>query len=67
MDFEYWTDKNGTKWKVAEMPTGYIKTIIGTLKWQLRCKAPRVPALSDTWNTWLKIFTNELERREGEC
>ena len=25
MDFETWTDKNGTQWKVTEMPTRLIK------------------------------------------
>lgn len=25
MDFEIWTDKNGTQWKIAEMTTRQIK------------------------------------------
>lgn len=65
MDFEYWTDGKGVEHKPSEMSTRHIKIVIGVLKWQLKYKSPFVPALSENWNTWLKIFTKELERREN--
>lgn len=32
MDFETWTDKNGTNWKVSEMTTRQIKKALTELK-----------------------------------
>lgn len=74
MDFEIWTDKNGTKWKVAEMPTRLIKKQAIEVDQKLRkLLSQPVKNVSDydyglaTMNfyfDWLKRFETELERRK---
>ena len=68
MDFETWTDKNGTKWKVAEMTTRQIKKTLKELYERLYAlgrgsgKTPSDMALY--WVNWGGRFEMELERRE---
>ena len=68
MDFETWTDKNGTQWKVAEMTTRQIKKTIKEIyerlivlgrKWG-KGRADMVLY----WVNWGGRFEMELKRRK---
>ena len=76
MNFEYWTDENGIKWKVTKMPTRLIKKQAIELDEELRelLNQP-VKTISDYlygittinfYYDWLKRFDTELERRKGK-
>ena len=74
MDFEIWTDKNGTQWKVTEMPTRKIKKEIAELKLRFDTVGNRKIQKTDNQNVymsimafcfeWINAFNLELERRE---
>lgn len=74
MDFETWIDKNGTNWKVTEMPTRLIKKQAIEVDQKLRKLLNQpVKNISDynyglaTMNfyfDWLKRFDTELKRRK---
>ena len=76
MDFETWTDKNGTNWKVTEMPTRLIKKQAIEVDQKLRKLLNQpVKNISDYhyglttinfYYDWLKRFDTELERRKKQ-
>lgn len=68
MDFETWTDKNGTQWKVAEMTTRQIKKAIKEIYDRLfvlgrksgKCRTD----IALYWINWGGRFEMELKRRK---
>lgn len=62
MDFETWTDKNGTQWKVSEMTTRQIKKTIKEIYDRLVSLGR---GLGKTFLVnWGRRFEMELERRK---